>query len=73
MNSIQLYIDENLDEKSRTRLRIMLMEIEHVKDVEISSQSPHEFVIDFEEHHNMPMKIISALKAEGYHPDIFSG
>jgi len=73
MNSIQLYIDENLDEQSIARIKALLMEIEYVKDVEISSQSPHEFVIDFEEHHNMPMIIIDALKAEGYHPDIFSG
>ena len=73
MNSIQLYIDENLDEQSIRRIKTMLMEIEHVRDVEISSQSPHEFVIDFEEHHNLPIKIIDALKAEGYHPDIFSG
>ena len=73
MNTIQLYIEENLDEINIERIKKMLMEIEHVKDVEISSQSPHEFVIDFDEHHNMPMKIIEVLKAEGYHPDIFSG
>ncbi len=73
MNSIQLYIEENLDEKNIELIKKMLMEIEYVKDVEISRQSPHEFVIDFDEHHNMPMKVIEALKAEGYHPDIFSG
>lgn len=73
MNTVQLYIEENLDAQSIMRIKKLLMEIEHVKDVEISSQSPHEVVVDFDEHHNMPMKIIEVLKAEGYHPDICSG
>lgn len=73
MNSIQLYIEENLDKKTIESIRSMLMKIEHVVDVEISHQSPHEFVIDFKEHHNLPMKIVETLKSEGYHPDIFSG
>ncbi|MGD8783818.1 MAG: hypothetical protein PVG75_05245 [Thioalkalispiraceae bacterium] len=73
MNSVQLYIEEDLDEKTIANIKSMLMAIEHVVDVEISNKSPHEFVIDFEEHHNMPMRIIESLKEQGYHPDIFSG
>jgi len=73
MNSIQLYIEEDLDKDAIFNIKNLLLEIEHVVDVEISSQSPHEFVVDFDEHHNLPMKIVETLKDKGYHPDIFSG
>ncbi len=73
MNTVQLYIEENLDASRQDELRKMLMNLPHVADVEISINSPHEFVVEYEEHQNMPMKIIEALKSKGYHPDIFSG
>jgi len=73
MNSIQLYIEEDLDKDAIFNIKNLLLEIEHVVDVEISSQSPHEFVVDFDEHYNLPMKIVETLKDKGYHPDIFSG
>lgn len=73
MNSIQLYIEEHLDPERLNKLKKLIMEIEHVIDVEVSSQSRHEFVVDYEEHHNMPMILIDVLRSEGYHPDIVSG
>lgn len=73
MSVVQLYIEENLDEKAIARIKTILKGIKHVTDVEISNKSPHEFVIEFEEHYNLPIKIIEILKSEGYHPDIFSG
>jgi hypothetical protein len=48
------------------------MGVTHVVDVEIGENDPHELVIEYEEHHNMPIKIIEVLRSEGFHPDILS-
>jgi len=73
MNTIQLYIEENLNSEALEKLKTLLMQIEHVVDVELSSKFPHELVIEYEENYDMPINIIEILKAEGYHQDIFSG
>ncbi|VAW97097.1 hypothetical protein MNBD_GAMMA21-848 [hydrothermal vent metagenome] len=73
MNTIQLYIEESLDSVKINTLKNHLIDIEYVNDVEVSSNSPHYFLIEFEEHHGLPMKILEAIKEEGYHPDIYSG
>jgi len=72
MNTIQLYIEENLGPEQVSILREKLLHVPYVTDVEISDKSPHEFVVEFEAQQNMPMRIITFLKQQGYHPDIFS-
>jgi hypothetical protein len=44
-------------------LREKLLHAPYVTDVEISDKSPHEFVVEFEERQNMPMRIITFLVA----------
>ena len=73
MNTIQLYIEENLDSEKLNTLKNHLIDIEYVNDVELSSKSPHELLVEFEGRHDLPMKIIEAIKEKGYHPDIYSG
>ncbi len=70
MNTIRVYINEKLDAQ---QLEHLLMGVTHVVDVEIGENDPHELVIEYEEHHNMPIKIIEVLRSEGFHPDILSG
>lgn len=69
MNTIRVYIDEKFDAQ---RLNNLLMCVDHVVDVEFGKDDPHELVIEYEEHHNMPIKIIEVLRSEGFHPDILS-
>jgi hypothetical protein len=69
MNTIRVYIDEKLDGQ---QLEDLLMGITHVVDVETAENDPHDLVIEYEEHHNMPIKIIEMLRSEGFHPDILS-
>lgn len=73
MNTVQIYIDEKLDVEQLKRLKQLLMDISHVVDVEISSNAPHGFVVEYEEHHDMPVLLIETLRGEGLHPDIISG
>jgi len=69
MNTIRVYIDEKPDGQ---QLEDLLMGITHVVDVETAENDPHDLVIEYEEHHNMPIKIIETLRSEGFHPDILS-
>lgn len=72
MNTVRIYIDEDLDQQKRTELESFIREMSHVVDVGIGKNEPHEVVIEFEEHHNMPMMLIERLRAQGFHPDIIS-
>ncbi len=73
MNTVQLYIEDDLNVEQLNSLKQLLLDTPNVTDVEVSSKSPHEFLIEFEAHHNLPMKIIEIIKGQGYHPDIYSG
>jgi len=73
MNTVQIYIDEKLDIEQFKIIKQLLMNISHVTDVEISSNAPHGFVVEYEEHHAMPVLLIDTLRSEGLHPDIISG
>ena len=73
MDTVQIYIDEKLDVEQLKRIKLILMDISYVTDVEISSQAPHGFVVEYEEHHDMPVLLIETLRNQGLHPDIISG
>lgn len=72
MNSVRIYIDENLDRSRLQGLKQIIQDIPHVIDVEISDKEPHEVVVDYEEQQNMPVKLIEVLREKGFHPDILS-
>ncbi len=72
MNTVRIYIEENLNTQRRGDLVKMIEKLPHVVDVEIGDNEPHEVVIDYEEHHNMPMQLVEVLRQQGYHPDIIS-
>ena len=72
MNTVQIHIDEKLDEQQLKKTKQLLMDVTHVVDVEISGNDPHEFVVEYKEHHDMPIKIVEAQRSKGLHPDIVS-
>lgn len=72
MNTIRIYIDENLDASHQQGLKQVIQDIPHVVDVEVSELEPHELVVEYEERQNMPVKLIEVLRKQGYHPDILS-
>lgn len=72
MNTVRIYIDENLDTSHLRGIKQMIEAIPHVVDVEVSDKEPHEVVVDYEEQKNMPVKLIEVLRNQGYHPDILS-
>ena len=72
MNTVRIYIDENLDTARLKSLQQLLEGIPHVLDVEVSEKEPHELVVEYEERQNMPVKLIQVLREKGFHPDILS-
>lgn len=72
MNTVRIYIDENLDTARLKGLKQLIEDIPHVVDVAFSEKEPHEVVVDYEEQQNMPVKLIEVLREKGFHPDILS-
>jgi hypothetical protein len=72
MNTVRIYIDENLDASHLHGLEQLIKTVPHVVDVAISEREPHEVVVDYDEQQNMPVKLIELLRRQGYHPDILS-
>lgn len=72
MHSIQVYIDEKLDEKSLNDLKLLMQGLPHVTNVEINASQPHDLLVEYEEHYNIPVLVMDKLHYRGLHPDIVS-
>lgn len=72
MHSIQVYIDEELDSKSLDDLKQLMQNLPHVINVEINTARPHDMLVEYEEHFNIPMLVMDKLHHKGLHPDIIS-
>jgi len=72
MNTVCIYIDENLDHATRSSVRNELLNVPHVVHVEMKDDTPHDVAVEFEPHHNIPMTLLTKLENKGLHPDIFS-
>ena len=73
MHTIQVYIDETLDEQGLAELRNTLLAIPHVEQVKMNSKMPHDLLVEYDEHHVMAMDIVNRLYQRGLHPDVISG
>lgn len=70
MHSINLHIDETMNERDVDKLRQRLLAEPHVSNVELKKELPHDMLVEFEEHHDIPMHVLDMLKAQGFHADI---
>lgn len=72
MHTIQVYIDEELDAKALTELKLLMQDLPHVTNVEMNMAQPHDMLVEYEEHYNIPMLVMDKLHHRGLHPDIVS-
>ena len=72
MHAIYIHIDENLDEAGMRSLSDDLKDVNHIVDVEINARTPHDMLVEFDEHHISPMAILRELSRHGVHADIVS-
>ena len=73
MHTIQVYIDETLDAEGLDDLRKSLLALPYVENVVFNASAPHDVLIEYDEHHAMPMKIVETMNDRGIHTDIVSG
>lgn len=72
MNTVRIYIEENLDSERLRGLQQLIQEVPHVVDVEFSDKDPHELTVEYEAQRNLPVDLIQTLREKGFHPDILS-
>ena len=72
MHTIYIHIDEDLDEAGLRSLSDELKGVNHIVDVEVNARTPHDMLVEFEEHHISPMAILRELSRHGVHADIMS-
>jgi hypothetical protein len=70
MHSINVHIDETMNDKAIDGLRRQLLDEPHVRHVEMRTERPHDMLVEFEEHHDVPMHVLEMLKHQGLHADI---
>lgn len=72
MNMMSIHIDETLAGRDIKALKDALTALPYVCNVELSSSMPHDLMVEYEEHHNMPVMILDKLSQQGLHSGIQS-
>lgn len=70
MNIICIRIDDPLDAAQIKDLKADLAHLPHVSNVEMLATLPHELMVEYEEHHNVPIRLLSRLSRQGLHSDV---
>ena len=70
MHTVNIHIDETINHHEMGVLYQELMITPHVRHVELRETQPHDVLVEFEEHHNMPMHLLDMLHQKGLHVDI---
>lgn len=70
MNTVSIHIDETLVDREISKLKASLSDVPHVVNVELGLVAPHDLMVEYEAHHNMPLVILDKLVKQGLHPDI---
>jgi hypothetical protein len=70
MNTVNIHIDETISLHDMGSLYQELMTTPHVRNVEVREAKPHDMLVEYEEHHNMPMHLLEMLQQKGLHADI---
>ena len=72
MNIMNIHIDETLSNRDIRKLKNVLIAVPHVINVELNSSVPHDLMVEFEAHNNMPVIILNNLSRQGLHSDMQS-
>ncbi len=70
MHTVNIHIDESISRGDMNELYQTLMTTPHVCNVEVRVAKPHDMLVEFEEHHNMPMHLLETLQQHGLHANI---
>lgn len=70
MHAISIYIDETINSVEVDGLRQEMFSAPHIRNVELRRESPHDLLVEFDEHHNVPVNVLNILRSHGLHADI---
>lgn len=70
MHSINVHIDETLNNVDIDGLRHRLLEDPFVRNVELNQKMPHDLLVEFDANHDVPLHVLAMFKAQGLHADI---
>ncbi|MEN8171068.1 MAG: hypothetical protein ABFS08_12670 [Pseudomonadota bacterium] len=70
MHSVSIHINESVNHLNMNELYRELMITPHVRNVEVRKAQPHDMLVEYDEHHNMPMHLLEILQQHGLHADI---
>lgn len=70
MHTVNFHINETVSRNELGMLYSELMSTPYVKNVEIREAQPHDMLVEYEAHHNMPMHLLEMLQQRGLHADI---
>lgn len=70
MHAINIHIDESINHNEMGELYRELMTTQFVRNVELHEGRPHDILVEFEEHHDMPVHVLDVLHNHGLHADI---
>jgi len=73
MHAVNLYIDENLNEKNLNQIKSELMMDSHVTNVAYHSKMPHDMLVEYDEAFVTPSAIVGHLESHGLHVDVTGG
>lgn len=70
MNTINVHIDETIGSNELGSLCREILAAPHVHDVQFNPHMPHDMLVEFDEHENVPMHVLDIFKEHGLHADI---
>ncbi|MDH5392870.1 MAG: hypothetical protein OEY11_06745 [Gammaproteobacteria bacterium] len=73
MHSVNLYINETLNEKIFQQIKTDLMSDSHVINVAYHTKMPHDMLVEYDETFVKPSSIIGHIESHGLHVDITGG
>ncbi|MDH5517238.1 MAG: hypothetical protein OEY36_05370 [Gammaproteobacteria bacterium] len=73
MHSVNLYINESLNEANFQAIKSNLMADSHVVNVAYHSRMPHEMLVEYDEAYVSPSSIVDFIASQGLHVDVTGG
>lgn len=73
MHSVNLYINETLNDSNFQAIKSDLMTDNHVINVAYHARQPHEMLVEYDEAYVSPSSIVDHIAAHGLHVDVTGG
>lgn len=70
MHTVHIHIDERLGAAQLESLQQALMHRPHVANVSFSDRTPHDLLVEYDQHHIHPMDILHNIAYTGLHTDV---